>query len=220
MNLVVEMAKIIPTILTSSEEEYHKRLLLAEHVSDLIQIDVIDGKFAKNLTVDINTIKKFPSSKMLEIQLMVVDPQSYVNELLLIDYVSRIIVPFEGVDDLPEIIYRVKSSHKQVGISLNPNTPLRAALTFLDNIDLLLLLAVEPGFSGQKFQEQVLEKIFEAKKMSVGLAIEVDGGINFENIPRIVEAGANFLAVNSALFGAPDFYVAYEKLERLASNPS
>src|SRR3989304_4834339 len=83
------MAKIIPGILTADEEEYHKRLLLAEHVSDLIQIDVIDGKFLANTTIGIDIIKKYPTSCMLEVQLMVVYPQNYISELSLRGYVFR-----------------------------------------------------------------------------------------------------------------------------------
>ena len=88
------MAKIVPGILTNNEEEYHKRLRMAEHVSDLIQIDVVDGLFSKNTTVGVDIIKKFPSSSSLEVQLMVEFPQNYINDLARCDFVTRIIFPF------------------------------------------------------------------------------------------------------------------------------
>ena len=88
------MAIIIPGILTRDEEEYHKKLLMAEHVSDLIQIDLVDGKFSANVTVGVDIIKKYLSSSQLEIQLMVVYPQNYIDDLINLDYVSRIIFPF------------------------------------------------------------------------------------------------------------------------------
>lgn len=211
------MAKIIPTILTDKEEEYHDRLLLAEHVSDLIQIDVIDGKFAANTTVQTETIAKYLSSSNLEIQLMVIYPQNYIDELVKIEHVSRIIVPFEIDADINEAIYHIKNHQKQAGLSLNPNTPINAALHFFDDIDLLLLLAVEPGFSGQAFQEIVIDKVKQVKKMVPGLAVEVDGGVNFETTPKLTKAGVDFLAANSVLYKADDFYLAYEKLAKLAA---
>ena len=210
------MAKIIPTILTDDEKEYHKRLLMAEHVSDLVQIDVIDGKFADNTTVGTDVIKKYPSSSNLEIQLMVINPQNYVDDLMFAEHISRIIVPFEGEIGLPEVIYHIKNHQKKVGLSINPSTPVEAVLHFLDDIDVLLLLAVEPGFSGQHFQYKILDKVKRAKALVPSLAVEVDGGINFETTPKLVEAGADFLAANSVLYKADDFKVAFDKLERLA----
>lgn len=207
---------IVPAILTDDEEKYHRQLLQAENASSLVQIDVIDGKFAKNKTVGTNVIKKYLTTSQLEIQLMVIDPQNYIDDLVNLEHVSRIITPFENGSGLNEAIYHIKNHNKQVGLSLNPKTPIGAALHFLDDIDLLLLLAVEPGFTGQKFQEIVIDKTREAKKLVPGLAVEIDGGINFENAAKVAQAGADFLAANSVLFGADDFLVAYEKLAKLA----
>ena len=211
------MAQIVPTILTDNEFEYHRRLLAAEHVSDLIQVDVIDGKFANNFTVGVEVIKRYPSSSNLEIQLMVVYPQNYIDDLMFVEHVSRIIVPFEIDADVASAIYHIKNHNKQVGLSLNVQTPVAAALHFLDDVDFVLLLGVEPGFSGQKFQEKVIDKVCDVKKLSPGMAVEVDGGVNFENVALLADAGADFLAVNSALYNAVDFQVAYEKLSSLAS---
>lgn len=212
------MAKIIPTILTSDEQEYHDRLLMAEYVSDLIQIDVIDGKFAKNKTIGVDIIKKYFSSSMLEIQLMTLFPRNYISELSPLEYVSRIIVPFEVEGDLNEAFYQIKNVNKQAGLSINPATPVGAVSHLFSEIDLLLILAVEPGFSGQKFQDLSLDKVREAKKMATWLPVEVDGGVTFDNAQKIVQAGADFLAANSVLYNAPDFYLAYEKLAKIAQN--
>ena len=210
------MAKIIPAILTDGEEEYHKRLLLAEHVSDLIQIDIVDGNFAKNKTVGLDVVKKYPSSSSLEIDLLVEYPQNYIDELMFTEHVSRIIIPFECVGGLPEAIYHVKNHDKQIGLSLNPNTSVGAAIHFFDDIDFLRLLAVNPGFSGQKFQEVTYDRIKQAKNILKELPIAIDGGINKDNIAKLSKAGANYLAINSALFKAEDFMTAFEKLAKLA----
>jgi len=172
------MAKIIPGILTNDEEDYHKRLLKAEHVSDIIQIDVIDGKFAPNTTIGTDIIKKYPSSSMLEVQLMVVFPQNYINELVKLEYVSRIIFPFEVDSDTNQDIYLIKNFGKQAALSINPETPVKALLHFFDDIDLLSIYAASPGFSGQKLQEAVYDRVKEAKKIAPELPVEVDIGVN------------------------------------------
>ncbi len=211
------MAKIIPGILTADEKEYQKWLLMAEHVSDLIQIDVVDGKFSKNLTVGTDVIKKYLSSSMLEIQLMVVHPQDYINKLAKFECVSKIIFPFEIEGDINQDLYIIKSYGKQVGLSLNPETPIKSALHFFDDIDLLLLMTGKPGYSGQKLGETTYQRIREVKKLACDLPVEIDIGVNFDNAGKLARAGADFLVASSALYGADDFYLAYEKLAKLAS---
>ena len=213
------MAKIIPGILTASAKDYHKRLLTAEQVADLVQIDIVDGKFAANTTIGTDIIKKYPSSSQLEIQLMVINPLSYTYDLGRLDYVSRIIFPFEIEGDINEIIYAIRKFDKEVGISINPETPIDSSLRFFDDIDLLSIYAASPGFSGQKLQEVTYSRIKEAKKIAAELPVEIDIGVNPQTIPKLVKAGADFLVVTSYLNKAEDFYLAYEKLAKLAANP-
>ena len=211
------MAKIIPGILTADEKDYHKQLQMAEHVSDLIQIDVVDGEFSANTTVGTDIIKKYPASSQLEIQLMVIYPLNYIDELARLDCVSRIIFPFEIEGNINENIYRIKNFGKQVGISLNPETPVSVALRFFDDIDILLLMTGKPGYSGQKLGQNTYERIKQAKKLAPDLPIEIDIGVNFENAAKLASYGADFLVASSALYNAPDFYLAYEKLAKLAN---
>ena len=211
------MAKIIPGILTADKKDYHKRLQMAEHVSDLIQIDVVDGEFSANTTVGTDIIKKYPTSSQLEIQLMVIYPLNYIDELARLDCVSRIIFPFEIEGNINENIYRIKNFGKQVGISLNPETPVSVALRFFDDIDILLLMTGKPGYSGQKLGQNTYERIKQAKKLAPDLPIEIDIGVNFENAAKLASYGADFLVASSALYNAPDFYLAYEKLAKLAN---
>lgn len=211
------MAKIVPGILTNDEVEYEKRLRTAEHVSDLIQIDVIDGKFANNTTVGSEVIMRYPSSSSLEVQLMVTNALDYIEELKGASFVSRIIVPFEGDSDVGEAIYAIKNNGKQAGLSINPQTKVKDVHGYFKNLDLLSIFAGNPGFSGQNFDERTLGRIKEAKALDPALAIEVDIGVNFETTPKIVAAGADFLVATSVLLNADDYYLAYEKLARLAS---
>lgn len=210
------MSKIIPAILTADEKEYVKNLKQACHASDLVQIDIIDGKFAKNRTIGPDIVAKYPSSSSLEIQLLVKTPGVYINKLISLDFISRFIIPLEINENINEIIYLVKNYKKQIGISINPKTAPVKAQTYFDDIDLLQFLAVEPGFSGQKFQNIVFDKIEEVKTLAPHLPLEADGGVNFENAKILAKLGVDFLAANSVLFKAEDFYVAYEKLARLS----
>ena len=210
------MAKIVPGILTNIESEYHRRLLIAEYVADLIQIDVVDGKFAKNITVGCEIIKKYPSSSLLEIQLMVKRPKNYIDMLAPLEYISKIIVPFE-IEDVTSEIYRVRRHNKQVGLSLNPTTAITSAIALFGDIDLLLLMTARPGFSGQKLGASTYERIRQTKKIDSSMPVEIDIGVNFDNAKKLAEAGADFLVASSTLYGASDFAVAYEKLDKLAN---
>ena len=210
------MAKIIPGILTDNESDYHSRLLRAEHVSDLIQVDLIDGKFAPNVTIGPDVVRKYPSSSMLEVQLMVEFPQNYINELVKLEYVSRIIFPFEVDSDTNQDIYLIKSFGKQAGLSINPETPVSAVLYYTDDIDFLCIFSASPGFAGKKLEEEVYGRIKESKKLNPDLPVEVDIGVNFETAPKLAEAGADFLVATSALHNSDDYRIAYEKLAKLA----
>lgn len=210
------MAIIVPGILTADEDDYQKRLALAEHSAGLVQIDVVDGIFANNKTVGVETIKKYSTRANLEIQLMVVEPSGFIDELISVAWVSKIIFPLETDELVNANIYRVKNHHKQVGISLNPDTPIEKAALYADDIDVLLLMTGKPGFSGQKLGEETYARIEQARKLMPTVPVEVDIGVNFENAPLLARAGADFLVASSALYGASDFHVAFEKLAKAA----
>lgn len=210
------MAIIVPGILTSDEEDYRTRLAIADHNCKLIQIDIIDGQFANNVTIDGKVIKKYPPKNQLEIQLMVNFPIKYIEDLAPLDYVSRVIFPYESKENVREAIYATGKHKKQVGLSINPETSVGKVKDFFDDIDLLLILAGKPGFSGQKLEEWTYEKIADAKGINKGLAVEVDIGVNFENAKKLAQTGADFLVSTSALYNMPDFSVAYAKLAKIA----
>lgn len=211
------MAIVVPAILTNDENTYHDNLLKAERVSHLIQVDIVDGKFADNETIGPDIIAKYLTNASLEAHLMVKYPLNFVNDLVKIEHVSKIILPYEIDGNHHDYIYQVKNNLKQVGLSINPKTPVEAILHLLDDLDMLLVLGVEPGLQGQEFKEEVLSKIQAVKKVAPGLPVELDGGLRFENVAKIKEAGADFIAAGSILFKADDFFVAWEKLTKLAA---
>lgn len=211
------MAIVVPAILTDNEETYHDNLLKAEHVTRLIQVDIVDGKFADTLTVGPEIIAKYLTSASLEAHLMVKHPLNYITDLVKIDYVSKIILPYEIEGNHHDYIYQVKNNLKQVGLCINPSTPVEAILHLLDDLDMLLVLAVEPGRQGQAFKEEVLAKIRAVKKVAPGLPVEIDGGLRFENVEKVKASGVDFIAAGSILYKAEDFFVAWEKLTKLAA---
>ena len=206
------MPTIVPAILTSDENVYHENLLKADHVCKLIQVDIVDGQFAANRTIGAEVVSKYLTNAYLEIHLMVKYPQNYIDDFVKIEHVSRIILPWEVESNHQEYIYHIKNHSKQVGLSINPATPVSAILHFLDDIDLLLFLAVEPGFQGQGFKREVLDKVIQVKKVAPGLAVEIDGGVRYENAREIADSGVDFISAGSILYKAEDFYVAYDKL--------
>ncbi len=210
------MAVIIPGILTADELDYEKRLRLAEHSADLVQIDVVDGVFAPSQTIGVETIKKFGSSGNLEIQLMVAEPSKYIEDLKDLDFVSRIIFPIETEELVNANIYNIKKHKKQVGISLNPETPIEPICNYADDIDLLLLLTGKPGYSGQELGADTYNRIKVVRDLMPSVPIEIDIGVNFENAGELTSAGADFLVASSALYNSRDFHNAFEKLAKAA----
>lgn len=208
------MVIIVPGINTTDEDQYQKMLRVAEGVCDLIQIDIGDGEFTPKKSLGPETIKKYPSSKNLEIQLMVFRPLSYVKELILLSYVTKILFPLEAHDDPWEVIYKIKSGQKQVGISLNPETGVDKLSPYVDGIDYMQLLANRPGPSGQPLREETYGRIRQVKKKYPSLPVEIDIGVNLETAPKLAAAGADFLISTSAIYGAPDFKLAYQELAK------
>lgn len=210
------MSVIIPGILTNSEDDFAKRLEKAESVARLIQVDVIDGQFAPNTTIGIETIKKYPSKSLLEVQLMVAKPSVWIESLIGIDNVYRIIFPFETEESILDNVDLIKTGGKQAGISINPETTILDIADYAKYVDMLCIFSATPGFSGKKLEESVYARIMEAKRLYPNLPLEIDIGVNFETAPKLMHAGADFLVATSTLHNAEDYHVAYQKLEQAA----
>lgn len=211
------MATIIPGVLTNNEDDYRERLKKAEHAAGLVQIDIIDGKFALNKTIGIEVVRKYPCKCLLEIQLMVKDPETFIRELGDLDYVSRVLFPYE-TENVRDNIYLVKKLGMQVGLSINPETQVEEIFDFASEIDVLCIFSASPGFSGKKLETAVYGRIKEAKKIYRDLPVEVDIGVNFETAPKLAAAGADFLVATSALHNSDDYYTAYNRLAKLAGS--
>lgn len=175
-----------------------------------IHIDVMDNQFVPNLTIGPPVVKSLRkhTDKFLDVHMMVVNPEKLVEPFARAG-ADGITFHIEATDNPDEVISLIKSTGKQVGISLKPGTPLSAIEPYLDKVDLVLIMSVEPGFGGQGYLEGSSEKIKELKlrlnEMCLDrVIIEVDGGVKLNNMKEIVDAGADVLVAGSAVFGEQD----------------
>jgi ribulose-phosphate 3-epimerase len=198
--------QISPSILSADFSQLGNEIKrLEEGGADLIHVDVMDGHFVPNLTIGppvIKALKKNCSIKF-DVHLMISPVHKYIDAYA--DAGADIItIHPEATDDLSASIKKIKDLGKKVGVSLNPETKVSIIKDHLDQIDLVLIMSVNPGFGGQKFMPEVLDKIKELKNVqkeqNVDFDIEIDGGINFENSKIAIEAGANILVSGTTIF--------------------
>tara|TARA_Y100000590_G_scaffold455229_2_gene603454 strand:- start:149 stop:811 length:663 start_codon:yes stop_codon:yes gene_type:complete len=198
--------KISPSILSADFGQLGNEIQrLEQGGADMIHVDVMDGHFVPNLTIGPPVIKNLRSYTDLpfDVHLMIDPVNKYIK-----DYAESgaDIITFhpEATDNLLETINHVKSLNKKVGVSLNPDSKIDLILNHLDKINLILIMSVFPGFGGQKFMPEVINKIKELynikKNKKLNFDIEVDGGINFSNSKIVIDAGANILVSGTTIF--------------------
>jgi ribulose-phosphate 3-epimerase len=198
--------QISPSILSADFSQLGAEIKrLEEGGADMIHVDVMDGHFVPNLTIGppvIKALRKQCSIKF-DVHLMISPVHKYIEAYS--DAGADIItIHPEATDNLGESILKIKSLNKKVGVSLNPETKIDLIIDYLEKIDLVLIMSVNPGFGGQKFMPEVLDKIRELKKIqsknNLNFDIEIDGGINFDNCQSAIEAGANILVSGTTVF--------------------
>jgi len=198
--------QISPSILSADFSQLGDEIKrLEEGGADMIHVDVMDGHFVPNLTIGPPVIKalKKHSSMLFDVHLMISPVHKYI-EAYSNAGADIITIHPEATDNLKKSILKIKELKKKVGVSLNPKTSIDIILNHLEQIDLVLIMSVNPGFGGQKFMPEVLSKIKELKKIQqkrkLNFDIEIDGGINFENSKKAIEAGANILVSGTTIF--------------------
>jgi ribulose-phosphate 3-epimerase len=198
--------QISPSILSADFSQLGNEIKrLEEGGADMIHVDVMDGHFVPNLTLGPPVIKTLRQFTMLpfDVHLMISPVHKYIQ-----DYAEAgadiITIHPEATQDLKQSIELIKKLNKKVGISLNPKSKIDLITNHLDKINLVLIMSVNPGFGGQKFMPEVLEKIKRLKKIKdqkkLNFDIEIDGGINFDNNKLAIEAGANILVSGTTIF--------------------
>ena len=202
--------KISPSILSADFSQLGNEIKkLEEGGADLIHVDVMDGHFVPNLTIGPPVIKNLRKYTKLpfDVHLMISPVHEYIE-----NYANAgadiITIHPEATENLKESVSLIKKFGKKVGVSLNPKTEIKTLIDEIKNIDLVLVMSVNPGFGGQKFMPEVLDKIKELKKIKdeneYHFDIEVDGGINFSNSKIVLEAGADILVSGTTVFKEND----------------
>ena len=198
--------KISPSILSADFSILSDEIKSLEKAgADLIHIDVMDGHFVPNITMGPPIIKMIRKCTKLpfDVHLMISPVEKYIKAFA--DAGSDIItIHPEATDNLKRAVGTIKSLGKKAGVSLNPKTPISALIDVINDIDLILVMSVNPGFAGQSFMSEVLPKVTELRKIindkKLKIDIEIDGGINFETAPLAVKAGANILVSGTTIF--------------------
>lgn len=190
--------EVIPAILTKSRKELIQKIKLVEPYVKTIQIDIIDGKFVKNKTVQPKDFRGIKSKAALELHLMVKNPAKYMKAFN--KYAKRFIFHREVTRNPEKFIGLARKLRKQVGIAINPGTPIRRIVPFLGMVDQVLIMTVHPGWTGQKFVTEALEKVKELRKINKKINIEVDGGIHLGTAGLAAKAGANKFVAASAIY--------------------
>lgn len=229
--------EIIPTIIAKKFSEIEEKIKSFEPFVKAVQIDVMDGIFVSNSTwpyaekgQTIRDLENLKTEIFLEIHLMTQKPQLDLPEWLA-SRAGRFILHWKALEKIhshelnpyetdtgigfpvKNLAEEIHKKGKEFGVALNLEEKIEVLEPFIGEIDLILLMSVEPGFGGQKFQEEVLEKISALRKKYPNVKIEVDGGINSENAPKIVSAGADFLAVGAAISGNGNIEEAIKKFK-------
>ena len=213
------MKQIAPSILSADFSRLGEEIRAVEKAgADLIHVDVMDGRYVPNITIGPGVVASLRKTTSLpfDVHLMIEEPDRYVDAF--VEAGSDIVtVHAEAVIHLHRTVHYIKGKGIKAGVSLNPSTPLSCIEEILPDIDVLLIMTVNPGFGGQKFITGMLPKIRRAKELarSRGLepAIEVDGGVTTENIGSLAEAGADIFVAGAAVFGSPSYSEAITRMK-------
>ena len=218
------MAVIIaPSILSADFTRLGEEIKAAEKAgADWVHVDVMDGRFVPNITIGQEVVRSIRKATGLpfDVHLMIVEPERYLKEFADAgsDYIT---VHYEASVHLHRTVQVIKELGKKAGVSINPATPVSVLEDILPDIDLVLIMSVNPGFGGQRFIPGALDKIKRLRDMryerGLDFIIEVDGGVKVENAREVVDAGADALVMGSGFFGAKDYKALMEELrERLS----
>ncbi len=197
---------VVPSILSADLGRLQEEIESIEDYADGIQVDVMDGHFVPNLTFGAPVLKCIETNLLLDIHLMVSNPASRVQEFLKVK-AKHITFHAEAVTstaDRKALIAEIRKGKATAGIAINPSTPVSAIDDVVNDVDLVLVMSVVPGFSGQAFMGDVLQKVRELRAKHPALTIQMDGGIDADTAPLCREAGANSLVSASFIFSTPD----------------
>jgi ribulose-phosphate 3-epimerase len=213
------MIKLAPSILSADFANLERDIKMVEQAgAELLHIDVMDGHFVPNITIGAPVVKSLRkvSNLVLDVHLMISQPENYIKDFA--DAGADIItVHAEAATHLHRLIQMIKKEGCKAAVALNPATPLSVLDYVLEDLDMVLIMSVNPGFGGQKFIPSALDKIKTLRSMinekNLNIDIQVDGGIALDNIAEVVSCGANVLVAGSAIFNSPEPALAIKKMK-------
>jgi ribulose-phosphate 3-epimerase len=215
------MPIIAPSLLASDFLHLDRECtMLNESEADWFHLDVMDGRFVPNISFGLPVIEHISkaTSKVCDVHLMILEPERYA-EAFKIAGANILTVHLEACIHLHRNLQQIRSLGMQAGVALNPHTPVSLLEDVLQDIDLVCLMSVNPGFGGQKFIPQTFDKIRKLRRMidekSLDIKIEIDGGVTVENAPEIVAAGADVLVAGNTVFKAKDPKATITQLKRI-----
>jgi len=203
---------IIPAIIAKSQSELEEKIKKIKNFVEVVQLDVMDGKFVPNNSNDFDF--KLPATNLhYEVHLMIENPEDWIEKNLM--KVDTVLVHIESCDKPERIIELVKNKNKRVGFVLNPETYVNEIRDFLGELDQVLIMTVNPGFYGSPFLSEMVDKISEIREIFPNLDIEVDGGVTDKTIKIVEDAGANMFVSGSYILKSDDVEKAVNKLKRI-----
>lgn len=219
------MKKIAPSILSADFARLGEEVrAVAAAGADYIHIDVMDGRFVPNITIGplvVDAVRKV-TDLPLDVHLMIEEPERYVEDFAAAG-ADIIVVHAEACRHLHRVVQQIKATGKKAGVSLNPATPLNVLDYVLEELDLVLLMTVNPGFGGQSFIEACVPKIQQLRGMldrrGCEAELEIDGGVKPANIARLAHAGADVMVAGSAVFNSSDYAATIAEMKRLMQEP-
>jgi ribulose-phosphate 3-epimerase len=218
------MVKIAPSILSADFLKLGEEIKAAEAAgADMLHIDIMDGHFVPNITIGSSIVKSIRkiTPLPLDVHLMIEEPDKYLRDFIKAgaDYLT---VHYEASVHLHRTIQRIKESGLKAGVSLNPATPIWSLEHILPDADIALLMSVNPGFGGQDFIPQIIDKIKTLKNLlrekGFPTLIEVDGGVKLENAADIISAGADILVMGSAFFNSKNYGTTIKQFREIVGN--
>ena len=206
--------KVVPAILTDDPSALKQMAQQAATFTDFVQIDIMDGRFVPSRSVTREQIVGLPNNLNWEAHLMVESPEEYVADLKQAG-ASKVIFHHEATSVPDRVISRGRELEMDIGLAINPETPVSAIVPYIVKVDSVLLLTVTPGFYGSKFIPEVMDKVAQLRDIESNIEIGVDGGVKENNIREIASTGVDYICVGSAVFLQPDPAESYRHLQSL-----